>query len=586
MKRKKYKIAKPAAPKKSLLVKKAVPLSFLAAAMMHGSPVFAMGDFGSPRVSWTNNVQYNMLYRLQDQDANLLFNGANNKSANIDDGNANFDKGVVSNRLELLSELDVVFENGWGARVSGIAWYDHVYNRSNDNPGFPPTGNAIPNHLSSGYDADEFTDETEELQGKDAELRDAFVFGTTAVGDSMLRFRAGQYASLWGESLFFADNAIAGAQNAFDIDRLLRDPTAEAKKFVLPVPQVGIDFQFNTNVTFGAYYQFGYEPNRLPAVGSYLSTQDTGVGGAKNMWVGNGVSIPLAGVEEADDSGQFGVQLRWRLGYTDLGFYVVRFHDKNYQQVINLDIAPLPGGGFAPQPQSYYLTYHEDTTAYGISASHSFGSVNLAAEASIRKDQALVSSGPADVSAFTPAPASDNKDHPAYAVGDTAHINLSTIWLLAPGALWNEATFLGEIAWNRLLSCSENCVAPVQGYQALDPNATRDAVSMRFVFEPVYRQVFSGLDLGVPVGVGYTPNGSRSSVSLGYPPENGGDVTIGLNGTYLNSWQFNLAYTHFFGKGDAFLLDRDNPADTNPAFSYQQSRKDRDFASLTISRRF
>lgn len=559
--------------------KRDATLSFLALAMMHASPGYALDDFGSPSVHWTNNIQYNMLYRLKDQDSNLLLNEDNHKSANIDDGNANFDKGIVSNRLELLSELDLVFQNGWGARVSGIAWYDHVYNRSNDNPGFPT---AAPNHVPSGYQADEFTDETEKVQGRDAELRDAFVFGRTAVGDSMLRFRAGQFASVWGESLFFADNAIAGAQNAFDIDRLLRDPTAEAKEFVLPVPQLAVDFQLNPDITLGAYYQFGYEPNRLPAVGSYFSTQDTGVDGAENMWIGPGQSIPLDGVREPDDNGQYGLQLRWRLGYTDLGFYAVRFHDKNYQQVVNLGLTQVAPGVMVPMPQSYYLTYQEAITAYGLSASHSFGSVNLAAEASIRKDQALVSSGAADASALAPPgaiPESDNNDHPAYAIGDTAHINLSSIWLLDPGSLWQEATFLGELAWNRVLNCHQSCGAQ-------DPNSTRDALAMRFVFEPVYRQVLTGLDLGIPVGAGYSPKGSRSGVSLAYPPENGGDVTVGLNGTYLNSWQVNLAYTHFFGNGDAYIVDRKDPSDTNPAFSYQQARKDRDFASLTVSRRF
>nr|WP_279387540.1 DUF1302 family protein [Marinobacterium mangrovicola] len=528
-----------------------------------------MGDFGSPRFNWTNNVQYNAMYRLNDQDSNLLFNGENNKSANIDDGNANFDKGIVSNRVELLSELDVVYENGWGGRISGIAWYDEIYNQSNDNSGFPPGGSAIPNHVSSGYDAAEFTDDTEEILGRDIELRDAFVFGRTNIGNSVLRFRAGQFASVWGESLFFADNGIAGAQNAFDIDRLMRDPTAEAKEFVLPVPQIGVDFQLNPDITLGAYYQFGFEPNRLPAVGSYMSTQDTGVTGAENMWVGPFTSIPLTREEEADDGGQFGLQLRWRLGYTDLGFYVVRFHDKNYQQVVNIG----PSG-----PESYYLTYHEDTTAYGVSVSRSFGSVNLAAEASLRKDQALVSSGAHDFSALG-LPATDNKDNPGYAVGDTAHINLSAIWLLDPGPLWQEATFVGEVAWNRVLDCDENCAA-------MDPNASRDAVAMRFVFEPVYRQVVSGLDLGVPIGVGYSPKGSRSGFSLAYPPEGGGDFTLGLNGTYLNTWQINLAYTNFFGASDGHLVERADDPFGDPAFSYKQARKDRDFLSFTISRRF
>ena len=556
---------------------KLLPLPFCLTVAVHGGWANAADGFGEPRFNWSNSFQYSSMYRLQDQDANLLQNSANSKSANIDDGNSNFNKGIVSNRLELLSELDVVYENGWGARASGMAWFDQAYDGRNDNPGI--SGGAVPNQ--SG-EANEFTDATINLHGHDTELRDAFLFGRSEIGETVLRFRVGQYASLWGESLFFADNGIAGAQNAFDIDRLLRDPTAEAKEFVLPVPQIGADWQINTDVTVSGYYQLGFQANRLPAVGSYMSTQDTGVEGAQNMWIGNGTSIPLSETQEADDDGQFGLQLRWRLDDTDLGFYLVRFHDKNYQQVVNVGVnGPLTPITSYPGPESYSLKYHQGTTAYGMSASHSFGNMNLAIEGSIRQNQALVSSGANDLSGIPYAGfnSTDNDSNPAYAVGKTAHINLSTISLLNPNAFFQEASLLGEIAWNRLLSCEKSC-------SALDPNATRDAVSFRVVFEPVYRQVISGLDLGIPIGVGYTPKGSRSSVSLSYPPEAGGDFTIGLNGTYLNTWQASLAYTNFFGESDGFITDRQDPSDTSPAFSYKQSRKDRDFISMTLSRRF
>lgn len=552
----------------------ALPLSMLAVAVMDVSSAQAMDGFSNPKVNWNSSINYNLMYRVRNQDSKLLANPGNRQSANIDDGNANFDRGIASNRLELLSELDLTFDNGWGARVSGIAWYDDVYNRGNDNPGF--AGGAIPNHSSEK--ADKFTSRTREYQGRDAELRDAFVFGRTKLGDSQLRFRAGQYASLWGESLFFANNAIAGAQNAFDIDRLLRDPTAEAKEFVLPVPQLGAELQLSPGLSFGAYYQLGFVPNRLPAVGSYLSSNDTGVVGAENMFVGPGLVAPRAGERKADDYGQFGLQLRWRVKETDLGLYVVRFHDKAYQQVVNLGFDPAIMG---VRPTSYYLTYHEDTTAYGLSASRSFGNVNLAMEASIRKDQALASSGAADASALVPPGVvrpSNNSSNPAYAVGETAHVNLSSIWLLDPGALWQEALFIAEIAWNRRLSCDKSCAA-------LDPNATRDAWAMRAVFEPTYRQVMPGLDLSVPMGIGFSPKGSRSSVGPGYPAENGGDFTIGLKGVYFNSWQFNLAYTHYYGKTDAFLVERADGSAT-PAFGYQQALKDRDFVSLTVRRSF
>ena len=41
-------------------------------------------------------------------------------------------------------------------------------------------------------------------------------------------------------------------------------------------------------------------------------------------------------------------------------------------------------------------------------------------------------------------------------------------------------------------------------------------------------------------------------VGLGLPPENGGDLTVGLNGSYLDVWRISLAYTHFFGPGTKF----------------------------------
>jgi hypothetical protein len=202
--------------------------------------------------------------------------------------------------------------------------------------------------------------------------------------------------------------------------------------------------------------------------------------------------------------------------------------------------------------------------------------MNVAIEASVRRDQALASSGHAvDAAALAPPgviPATDNRDHPGYAVGNTAHINLNTIWSLQPGLLWREANFVGEIAWNRRLSCQTTCAA-------LDPNATRDAVSVRAVFEPTYRQVVSGLDLGVPIGVGYTFKGSRSSLGPAFPPEDGGDFTLGLNGVYEQAWRFSLAYTRFFGTAGTLL-------DASQSFSYRQTRADRDFLALTVRRSF
>ncbi|HSV48038.1 MAG TPA: DUF1302 family protein [Ramlibacter sp.] len=50
---------------------------------------------------------------------------------NTDDSNRNFKRGLVSNRLDLLSEFDAAYK-GFGVRVSAAAWRDSVHLRSND----------------------------------------------------------------------------------------------------------------------------------------------------------------------------------------------------------------------------------------------------------------------------------------------------------------------------------------------------------------------------------------------------------------------------------------------------------------------
>lgn len=541
----------------------------------------AAQDAGSNdwKLSWTNTLRYNATFRVHAQDPALL------AGANYDDGDRNFDKGLVSNRVELLSELNAVYRSNFGVRISAAGWYDTVYNTSNDNPGF--AGGAVPNQSSVG--PNQFTATTRRLQGRDVELRDAFVFYKFNPGEMPVMVRLGRHALVWGESLFFAGNGIAGAQSSFDIARLQADPTAQAKEFVLPVPQISAQMQITPNVSIGAYYQFDWRANRFPAVGSYFSQGDIFGPGAERMWVGPGFAVDRRADMEPKNSGQGGVQLRWNAYATDFGLYALRFHDKTPQ------IVTLLGMGMqGPQPIGFQQVYGQGSTLFGASASRSFDNVNLAVETSIRNHATLASSGgTADPSAFLsvitgfPVPASDNRGHPAYAVGRTAHVNVSTIWALNPSALWREATFVGEAAWNRVLSCEKNCVAPPGGAQALDPNGSRDAWGLRFVFTPMYRQIRPGLDLGVPIGVGYAPKGSRSlAVGPGVlPPQNGGDITVGLAGTYNNAWTINLAYTHFYGRAGT-LLSSDLAQAQAPPYTWGQTLKDRDFVAFTVKRSF
>lgn len=530
--------------------------SAILAAWASGASAFEINT-GNPDLvtRWDTTVKYSLASRTGSDDPVYL--GADN--ANGDDGSRNFGKGIVSNRLDLFTEADLVWKRRFGVRVSAAAYYDSVYNKSNDNPGF--AGGAFPNNASTPYN--EFTKSARDQMGRNAEFLDAFVFGKVDLGEVPLTFRAGQHALTWGESLFFGGNAISGGMMPVDAIKLASVPGTQFKEAIRPVPMVSGTAQLTSRVSLGAYYQFRWEKSVIPAAGSYLSTSDILDAGGEQLLAG-----PTAASRQADrtpkDSGQGGIQLRYRGDDTDLGMYLIRYHEKSLQPVTVLGMTPM-----GVMPTGYYTAYNQGVTAFALSASRSFGLYNFAIEAGVRDNASLASSQGGDFSAIAPVPAADVTDNPGYATGRTAHVNLSVLATLDESPLWREASLTGEIAWNRVLSVQKNVAA-------LDPNGTRDGVALRVMLEPTYRSVFPGVDIGVPVGFSWAPKGARP-LAAGTPgawvPENGGDVTIGINASYRDAWRFTLAYTHFYGKRA--------PVSVNSVYQWQQALGDRNFISAS-----
>ena len=508
-------------------------------------------DTGIPDLSvrWDNTVKYSAARRLEQPLPSLLGN------PNTDDGDRNFHKGLISNRFDLFSELDVVYKNNMGFRLSGAGWYDPVYLRANSNPGF--AGGAVPNQTSVPYN--EFPRKTREIHGRDAELLDAFVFGKFDVAGHNTTVRAGRHSLLWGESLFFGTNAISGGQMPVDAVKLVSVPNTQFKEAIRQVPMLSGQFQINAAMSVGAYVQFASSKVRAPAVGSYFSAIDVAVDGAENLFTGS--FAPRQKDREARRGGQGGLQFKLRDGDVDYGVYAIQFHDKGPQLVINLG---------STGPTSYYQAYHEGIRAFGASVSRSFGDFNVASELSLRTNQDLASTRAVDLSAIVPVSPSNNSDNPAYAVGRTAHLNVSVIGIVPSTPLWREASLAAEFAWNRVLSVTRNP-------GATDPNASRDGTAFRALFEPTYRAVLSGLDVGVPIGLGYAPKGSRPLFinGAGWIPENGGDLTVGLNAVYLDAWRASLSYTHYYGPASTTL-------DAAGHYGWRQNLKDRDFIAASV----
>jgi Protein of unknown function (DUF1302) len=540
-------------------------LSLLTIAVMAACGVHAMElETSDPdlNVRLDNTVKASATYRLNDANPALVNSFAATglpQALNFNAGNDNFRKqGFVSQRVDLLSEFDLVYQKKFGFRISAAGWNDQAY--SGDTKATDP--------LNSQNPANKFAAGTPSLAGNYAELMDAFVFGGWDLGDGKrLTARLGQHSLIYGESLFFGENGIAKAQGPLDINKLMSSPNAQFKEFVRPVPQLSANLQLSPDVSIGGYYQFQWVADRLPPSGSYFSNLNVVWGSQQNEFV-SGAPLTPGGDQNPKDDGQYGMQIKWHLDGTDLGFYAARFHAKDGQLYSKLDIGPLPGGGFGPVGGKWKFIFPEGITTTGASVSRTFDNANVAAEVSVRDNMPL-NTGNIVYPGFLAAP--------DYAKGKTAHINLSTVAGFGPSFIAQEAMLTAEIAWNRVLEINDPA-------NTLDPTKTRDASALQFVFSPQYRQVAPGLDLAVPFGMRYSLAGN-SSVSP-WDAAGNGSVSLGLEGTYLGVWQFAVNYTHFIGEAMPVTDYRPLATGGNPIGGMGNPNADRDNLTFSLRRTF
>jgi len=488
-------------------------------------------DTGSDvKIAFDNTVKYSIGFRVEDQDADLI------SSANNDDGDRNFDTGLMSSRFDLLSELDIVYKN-IGVRASGTAWYDTVYHGDNDHD-----SPATSNNVSEPYD--EFTDDTTDLHGGDVELLDLFAFANGKLGGKPASIRVGRHTLLWGETLFFAGNGISAGQAPMDINKMLGVPGTKAKELFLPVAQVSGLVQLARGVSLAGYYQLEWRESHMPGAGSYFSSVDIIDEGGEKL-ITPGGNFYRGHDMEGDDTGQYGISLRFRPEGLDVdfGLYYLNYHQKN-QYWVYLD--PTTANPAQNRLGNYYLVYPEDIQVIGASFSTQIGLVNVSGEMSARFDAPLLSETQVAVAG------ADNDSNNLYALGDTFHANLSGIAFLQPTFLWEGGTLMGEIAYEDLMSKEDN-------KDVIDETRDDYAWGVRMVFEPEYYQVFPGIDISVPIGFAYNGNGaSPTDAQFNGGAVDGGDVSVGLNVDYLQEWKFGVKYTMYYGDEEyQGLADRD-----------------------------
>ncbi|AMO25326.1 hypothetical protein UC35_08130 [Ramlibacter tataouinensis] len=505
---------------------------------------------GEWQVRWDNTVRYSAGYRLKAPASELI--SPVSVKANADDGDRSFNRGLVSSRADLLSEFDIQ-KDGFGLRLSGAAWYDQVYNRTNDHDS-PISANRVP--------FNEFSPGAREVAGRKAEMLDWFVFGRNEIGGKTLSYRLGQHSLIWGTSLFFGMNGLAKGMAPIDVYKL-NIPGTQAKETTIPVPQLSSTLQLTEDTSVEGYVQFKYRPTRLHPAGSFLSSTDMLGDGAQRMFIGNptanrcgSTTVPIAqrfnncfldfaGMDEGENRHNFGFALNTRseLLNLDLGLYAISYRDTG--QIIQTNTA---GGSYK------LIVPTEPVRSIGVSVAKLVGDANVGMEVSLRDRQPLaVKEG-----VVTAA-------DPAYVTGRTAHLNLSWTLLGGKAGFWDGSSLVGEFAANHVMDIQDVRTKVAGRYPVGTEKVNRDrresSSGMRVIFTPTWYQVAPGLDLNAPINLGWSFRGFSmidNSFPFGGSPDRSGELILGLGLVYLNKWVANISYINYLGKPDRQpVLDRD-----------------------------
>ncbi|EJO56351.1 DUF1302 domain-containing protein [Burkholderia multivorans] len=253
---------------------------------------FTVGD-GTLQGSWVTNLTAGAGIRTKNPscsltgDPNAYGCGA---AANTDqwgygdNGDLNYRKGqpfstYVSATSELLLKMP---REGLKFMVRGTGMYDFL------------AGNTARTPLSSTASAQVVYN---------AQLLDLWAQKDFTIGGQNAHVRFGNQVINWGESMF-AQGGI-NATNSLDVQKLLI-PGSQLKQALLPAPMVSVAANLSHGFSTEAYYQFQWNGNRYPPVGSYWSVTNGFGRGAEPFTLNTNnlnVSGPSAGTIAGSNSG-------------------------------------------------------------------------------------------------------------------------------------------------------------------------------------------------------------------------------------------------------------------------------------------
>ncbi len=557
---------------------------------------FEMGDISG---SLDSTLSYGATWRVQDQSSKLIGTAVDPtkytaRSVNFDDGNLNYDKGLISNVFKLTSELDVTYRD-FGFFLRGTTFYD-IENEDGDRDKAPLTSEAL------------------DLVGSDTDLLDAYVHASFDVGSMPMQIRVGEQVVSWGESTFI-QNSI-NVINPVNVSAI-RLPGAELKEALTPEGLVWGSISPTDNTTIEGFYLYDWEETVIDPPGSYWSTNDfAGDGGSRIMlgWGGvpditspaSGAVVGRSATRKASDDGQYGLAFRVfapELNDTEFGFYFINYHSR--LPLINARTGTAaaaagvdPQGLTYAETASYFISYPEDIKLYGASFNTQLigSGIALQGEVSYRKDAPLQID---DIEIlFAALGAQDNlspgntaaaglaafgqmgllpfeSDVIGYIERDVVQVQTTATKLFGPRFGANQFVLLGEVAVTHVndmpdkdelrlngpgtpISGNESLVAAHFGeIEPADQFADATSWGYRLITKLDYNNAIGAVTLSPRIAWQHDVDGISPGPGGNFV-EGRKAVTLGLSANYLNSWTADLSYTNFFGAGRYNLInDRD-----------------------------
>jgi hypothetical protein len=544
----------------------------LAAILAVARPAAAFdSDFGGSdfHVRWDNTLRGNMGIRTTSPDATIGGNPA------FTAGEYSFAQGgLTTSRLDILSEFDAAYAEQFGFRTSFAGWYDAAYQDHKIQISPTLAAGGVPTGYANGGFSDYLL---HYYRGPWGEFLDAFGWGRFDAGGIPITVKVGRHSIYWGESLLLggAIHGVAYSQVPLDLIKGFANPGVEAKELYRPLTQVSGNAQVTSNLSLSAQYVWEWASYLYPEGGTFTGPADFAFNGPEGQFAKIGTANTYFKNGGSNDSRHhdWGLAMRYKPEVIDgtFGLYYRRYTDKLAAVLIVPNagaVGPLSPG--LNSPFQYQQFYAEGIDLIGASYAREIAGVSASVEANFRHNTPLLAqtlgfataAGP--LAAFAPvlfphgAPQLLGNSYQAR--GDTFHAVANMLGTFGPSPLWSTVAWNIEGTYSRLVTVTDNQDMYFgQGYGVCSGNpklgtlaktwrdgcATDNQAGVAASFTPTWYQVFSGVDLLLPL-TGSANFWGNSPVTLG-GNAGSGTYSAGVGADIRQRLRLDVKYIGFYG---------------------------------------